>query len=148
MRPADASGAPGARPIRVYIAAPYPTRAIAIRVMQRLEDAGIDVTSRWLRVDDEPTDAYARQDLADVAAADLLLALNVAGWEDKGTGGRHVELGYALALQKPILLVGARSNIFHHLAAVTVVSPMDEIAAHVQAVARAAGPSLGADDAR
>ncbi len=31
----------------------------------------------------------------------------------KGSGGRHVEFGYALAKGKPIVLVGPQRNVFH-----------------------------------
>ena len=113
----------------VYIAAPYPFRDEAILVMNDLEAAGFVVTSRWLKAPDELADEHARKDLADVAAADVLLALNPPGWESAGTGGRHVELGYAIALRKQIVLVGERSNIFHYLNDI-VVLPWD---AHIPA---------------
>lgn len=45
----------------------------------------------------------------------MLIAFNPTGWEEQGTGGRHVELGYALALSKKVILFGQRSNIFHWL---------------------------------
>lgn len=35
--------------------------------------------------------------------------------DGSGRGGRHVELGYALALDKSIWLVGRREHIFHSL---------------------------------
>lgn len=79
------------------------------------------MTSTWLRELDELADAYARVDLADVKRADVLVAMNPPGWERAGTGGRHVEFGYALAHGKHMVLVGERSNIFHHLSDVHVV---------------------------
>lgn len=100
----------------VYIAAPYPLREAAIAVMHRLEDAGFEVTSTWLKQEDKLEDAFARLDLADVDRADTLVALNPPEWVSVGTGGRHVEFGYALARQKPIVMVGERGNIFHYLA--------------------------------
>lgn len=112
-------------PISIYIAAPYPKRDDAIALMTQLEAAGFIVTSTWLRELDSMADNYARLDLADVAKADCLLAFNPAGWENQGTGGRHVEYGYALALGKAIVLYGAKSHIFHHLN--TVVDVTDDI---------------------
>jgi nucleoside 2-deoxyribosyltransferase len=109
----------------VYIAAPYPLRDAAIAVMQRLEDAGFEVTSTWLKQEDKLDDAYARLDLADVDRADALVALNPPEWVSTGTGGRHVEFGYALARQKPIVMVGERANIFHYLREVQVVDDSD-----------------------
>ena len=107
--------------MKVYIAAPYTCRAAAIAVMHVLEAAGHVVTSRWLRETNPNCDANAKKDLTDIDNADALLALNFKEWQDKGSGGRHVELGYALALGKRIVLYGPRTNIFHHLDSVTAV---------------------------
>ena len=123
--------------MKVYIAAPYPLKERAARMARVLALKGIEVTSRWLTQPNPNSDAGARMDLEDIAAADALLALNPEGWEEKGTGGRHVELGYALALGKPILLVGERSNIFHHLTSVVQVDEIADFTKHVQ--------TLGAD---
>jgi hypothetical protein len=109
----------------VYIAAPYPYRESAQAVMRQLEDAGFEVTSTWLKSEDKLDDAYARLDLADIERADALVALSPPGWENSGTGGRHVEFGYALARQKPIVLVGARTHIFSYLRDVKVVEDVD-----------------------
>ena len=113
--------------MKVYIACPYPLRAYAISTMASLEARGHVVTSRWLKAPDELSDQCAREDLADVAAADVLLALNPACWEERGTGGRHVELGYALALGKRVVLVGKRSNIFHHHSDVRVIERVEDL---------------------
>ena len=106
---------------KVYIAAPYPERPRAARLQDRLEAEGFEITARWVRHDDTLSDADARKDLVDIARADVLLALNAPEWAQAGTGGRHVELGYALALGLPIVLLGARSNIFHYLADVVLL---------------------------
>ena len=111
--------------LRVYIAAPFPERDYAIAVMRACEARGFAVASRWLKGTDELDDVHARNDLADVAAADWLVALNPPGYENKGTGGRHTELGYALALGKPVALVGERSNIFHYLSDIVRVDGAD-----------------------
>src|SRR5665213_593494 len=101
--------------MKIYIACAYPLRDEAISVMHWLESQGHHVTSRWLRQLDDEGPIAAVDDLADVTSADLLLALNPEEWRKSGTGGRHVELGYALALGKQIVLVGVRTNVFHHL---------------------------------
>lgn len=104
---------------RVYIAAPAPLIDHARALRNVLVAAGDQVTARWLDVPFEDTPAAARMDLDDIDAADLLIALNPEPWRQKGTGGRHVELGYALARGKQVLLVGARTNVFHYDARVT-----------------------------
>ena len=118
----------------MYIAAPYQKRDQAARVMELLEENGISVTSRWLKSPDEMTDEFARQDLADIECADLLLALNYAEFENSGTGGRHVELGYALALGKAVLLVGNVSNIFHTLSIIHRIDESDNVIASIHLV--------------
>lgn len=108
--------------IKAYIAAPWPIRERAIAVRRLLALRGIQCTAGWLtdaRLSLD--DATATMDLSDVARADVLVAINPVAWADQGTGGRHVELGFALGLQKPIVLLGVRSNIFHHLNLVRVV---------------------------
>jgi len=114
--------------MKVYIAAPYSMRLFeATDIRTALVRAGHQVTSRWI-VDPqgESSNRYALEDLDDVAAADVLLAYNPEGWMDRGTGGRHIEFGYALALDKRIIMIGPRVNIFHYLDCITVVDTLEE----------------------
>lgn len=52
-------------------------------------------------------------DLEDLRAADTVISFT----DEKGggKGGRHVEFGVALALEKRLILVGPRENVFHTL---------------------------------
>lgn len=107
--------------MKVYIAAPFQFKSDARARKQELEAAGIVVTSRWI---DEETSvgfgtpdenrAFALMDLDDVRAADVLVLLNPPGFEQKGTGGRHVEFGAALAMGMSCVILGLRSNVFHY----------------------------------
>jgi len=115
--------------VKIYLAAPYPTRDRCIEIMHVLEAAGHVVTSRWLKAPDELNDAFAREDLADVMSADLLLAYNPLEFENAGTGGRHIEFGYAIAKHKKLALIGNRSNIFHYLSDVKVYETVEEFVA-------------------
>lgn len=116
----------------VYIAAPYQLKDEAIRLGHVLAKHGIELASSWLLTEQMPdSDVEARKDLLDVSAANVFVALNPAAWSNQGTGGRHVELGYALALQKPIVLRGARSNVFHHLPRIRVVDSDETMVAAV-----------------
>jgi nucleoside 2-deoxyribosyltransferase len=100
----------------------------AISVMHWLESQGHYVTSSWLRdgafANDDPT---ARLDLADIDRADLLLALNPIDWGRAGSGGRHFEMGYAMKAGKQIVLVGARTNVFHYLVQIRVIERIEEL---------------------
>lgn len=111
----------------IYIAAPFDLHTVATHVMQWLESQGHTVTSSWLRGHEGLDDAHARLDLADVARADTLLLINPEGWERSGTGGRHVELGYALRMGKQIVVLGVRSNIFHYLDCVRIIERIEDL---------------------
>lgn len=110
--------------MRIYIAAPFIMKETC-RVYERvLREAGHIMTSRWHGLDGENLkdgDEWARKDIADVAAADALLAVNPIEWMNAGTGGRHVEFGAALMLGKKIVIIGVRSNIFHHMSDVVLI---------------------------
>lgn len=113
-------------PRRVYVAAPYEMRDEAIKIKRVLENLEYEVTSRWLTQLDEEGDAGARMDLADVERADALLLLNPEEFRRIGTGGRHCEFMYAWTLGKKIVVLGVRSNIFHHLSNVRVIDKLED----------------------
>jgi hypothetical protein len=118
----------------VYFAARYSRLSELNRCRLELEALGFEVTSRWLtvtaRAPGEALNDAEWQDLAltdqeDVLAADSLVCFS----EDEGNGGnggRHVELGMALALGKQVIVVGRREHIFHRLPEVTVVDSWPE----------------------
>lgn len=114
--------------MNVYIAAPYPMRDEALVLMFLLKDNGIGCTSSWLtEVAEDDSDDAARRDLADVARADAFVAMNPERYRNAGTGGRHVEYGYAFALAKPILLFGVVSNVFHRLSEAVLVEGIADL---------------------
>jgi len=95
-------------------------------VAQELRLRGFRVTSRWL---DSPTPIsgeelsspaeaarLAAMDLRDVQSADVCIAFTEPADHAKpGRGGRHTELGIALANEAEVVLVGRREHIFHCL---------------------------------
>lgn len=99
----------------VYIAAPFQLKTEARVLRTFLQRHGITVTARWLDGSLTTERENALTCLQDVRAAQALVLLNPEVWEDRGTGGRHTELGYALALGYPVFLHGQPSNAFHHL---------------------------------
>lgn len=109
------------RRLNVYIAAPFQMQEeIRNGIAKQLEERNVNITSRWLTVEpiektSDEAHSWALKDLYDVDQCDALLAWNPPDWRLKGSGGRHVELGYALAKDKGIVIVGDRSSIFHHL---------------------------------
>lgn len=55
---------------------------------------------------------FARDDIEDVLAADVVIAFTEEPRTTNSRGGRHVELGIALGAGKRIIVVGPRENIF------------------------------------
>jgi nucleoside 2-deoxyribosyltransferase len=124
--------------VTVYLAGPYAARDLLGRYARELEQIGYHVGTRWLAEDHSitPGTEGAAVDLADEQAAqhamddlaDILLAFTAASVlpaderVKRGTsGGRHIETGYALALNKPVVLVGDAENVFHRMPHVTRV---------------------------
>lgn len=107
----------------VYLAGPFVSGPMLEMYAHEIKGIGYAVTSRWFRANahnGEDLIRYALEDLADVAAAGVFIGFTAAAVNAPvgkgGSGGRHVELGYALANHKSILMVGAEpENIFHHL---------------------------------
>ncbi|HEX5141417.1 MAG TPA: nucleoside 2-deoxyribosyltransferase [Dehalococcoidia bacterium] len=109
----------------IYLAGRIRRRDELNRYRADLEAAGIEVTSSWLNmpVPDE-WDANVWSELAcidreDVLRADALVLF--AEPDRDGGSGRHVEFGMALALGKPIIVVGRIENLFQRLAEIRVV---------------------------
>lgn len=103
-----------------YIAARYDRRRDMQLIVPLLEAVGIGVQATWLDGSHEGfTDpailaACASWDLADVALCDLLVFFSEHPDVGFTSGGRHVELGYALGRGKRVVVIGPAENVFHH----------------------------------
>lgn len=123
--------------MKAYVAAPFEERLLAMEILQVLEYANIDVVSSWLYVDADTRpiglmapheqSKAALRDLEEIQAADIVVVLGSRDYAHAGTGGRHVELGFALGIGKPVFLLGDRTNIFHHLPAVRRILPSESL---------------------
>lgn len=119
--------------MRIFLSSRYSRRDELREIRRVLQSQGYDVVSRWLDSDWNETERegiyaggtqssaappeyreeYAVKDLEDVAGCDVLICFSEP--PRSGTrGGRHAELGAALALGKQVILVGAPEHIFHH----------------------------------
>ena len=102
--------------MKVYIAASYPRKAEAVALIQGLHEEGHSITSRWLadigkyRVDKR----LAIRDIEDIRRANVLLQLT-DGKVQLTRGGRQVELGIAIGLAMPVIILGEKEHIFHAL---------------------------------
>jgi hypothetical protein len=122
----------------VYLGGRYSRREELLRYAAELEslEIGLRVSANWLKGGHEFPEtpeiaeaakpeikaSWAREDLTDIRFADLVLIFTepVLGWAalPPSKGGTQVELGYAIGIRKPILIVGPRINVFHYLAEV------------------------------
>lgn len=107
--------------MRLYVAGPFPMRRKLRSFRDDVQALGHVVTATWVDVEPDEDDvswddrtSAAHQCLAEVADADVLAIVTAA--PELGRGGRHVELGWALALDKLVWRIGPRSNIFTALA--------------------------------
>lgn len=117
--------------MKIYLAARFSAQQEMLGVRDVLTAFGHEITSSWIDtdvsgeigVDGLTPDVmntnpgrcwpHAEADMNDLMAADTVIVFTQYG--PSTTGGRHVELGMALAARKRVILVGARENIFQTL---------------------------------
>lgn len=89
-----------------------------------LRNMGHIVVSSWVDFDDNLNECnlsdkekceIAMIDIEDLESADILVVFSEEeNSTQKGRGGRHVEMGMAIALRKDIDVIGPKENIFHY----------------------------------
>lgn len=114
--------------MKIYIAARFSRRPECNALAQKLKALGHEITSRWVLPDNDhvqPTgkskqaenaerQRFAIEDLEDVKACDAMVSFMEEPRSD-GRGGRHVEFGIGVALDKQMFIIGPRETVFHHL---------------------------------
>jgi hypothetical protein len=113
--------------MKVYLAARYSRHPEMQHVAQALIAQGYEVTSRWIWGEHQSLDEhllhpevrsdsqrFAQEDIADLHAAECFIGFSEA-LRLPSRGGRHVELGMALALGKRVCVVGGLEHVFHAL---------------------------------
>lgn len=115
--------------IPIYLAAPWSERDQLTPIIDKLFKAGFYPTEPWWSHEDtsDPQELIeqAKLDARGVLRADAFILLNTQP-RGQETTGKAVEMGIALAERIPIILVGERTNVFHYLPSVTVVSSIEE----------------------
>lgn len=108
--------------MKFYLAGRYDRREELAGYAELLRAAGHEVTSRWLTGEHEARDInpsyhemtmWARADHENIERADVLIAFTEQQCGNYQRGGRHVELGIAIALAKTIVIIGPVENIFY-----------------------------------
>ncbi len=119
--------------MRLYIACPWRHKGAAVMTAALLREKGHTIVSRWHDVPSDGTKSdgsdtapdvclqEAKNDIKDINACDLMLVLNMEVSE-----GKAFEQGYAYDCGKHIMVVGKRSNVFHYLPDIVVVSSIHE----------------------
>jgi len=129
------------KPLAGYVAARWDDRDDALLIKKLLEEHGIRVTSTWLTPhDNQSMDALkargpyevvkearerAIKDFEDIDESDFIFVYSPRKGFRNATGGKHVELGYAMAKGKVVFLMGERENIFHYHPTVRVVDSVE-----------------------
>lgn len=114
--------------MRIYVAAMYSLRSEMVKVHEALVRGGHEPTSRWVDGAEENMSSAeaAVMDMEDVYRADALLAFTYDRGKMFSGGGRHVELGMALAWGKRVFIVGGLENVFCYHPCVTQVQSVEE----------------------
>lgn len=111
--------------MNIYLAARFSKRDRMRMVRADLKVIGHTVTSRWIDRDQDDQDVvltrgweaeqYASEDILDLEGSELVIVFTEP--ERIAThGGKHFEMGYAMGLGIPVLLVGEPENIFSFIA--------------------------------
>ncbi len=104
-------------PDGVYVAASLHALAYARALAKGIREHGGLVTSRWHVTPDvrnmRPMDSYL-MDTADLALSARIVIITGPDKFASSTGGRHVELGIALASKMSISLIGPRESCFSY----------------------------------
>lgn len=131
--------------MKIYIASRFSRRHECHDVAKFLMGHGHEITSRWVKPDsdhvvpvgmsqqaaDDERRRFAMEDIEDVIACDCMVSL-MEEPRSNSRGGRHVEFGYALALEKYMVVIGPRETVFHHLDRIEYHPTIDAFKDHVE----------------
>ncbi|MDR1305295.1 MAG: nucleoside 2-deoxyribosyltransferase [Verrucomicrobiales bacterium] len=128
--------------LKVYVAGPYSRKTELEQYAEQLRDAGYVITASWLYrpeaddggFGDEQKTLAAAEDLADIKRADVMLSFTEPPGTVNRRGGRHVELGLALAWGKAVICIGEREHVFHYLPQVVWHGSVDAAIAALDAL--------------
>ena len=111
---------------KFYIAGRYVNKVKIAAFAEKVRALGFGVTSSWLEEDHSPNvemiefdartlRAMSIKDRDEIAACDEMIFFSELDTLPTARNGRHVEFGMAIAMGKPIHVIGPYENIFHHL---------------------------------
>lgn len=119
--------------IHIYIASRFSNWPNLLPIRDKIEAMGHVVQSRWLAYAEAGTEsskspsAMAMEDLEDIRNSELLIIDTTDHGRGPLSGGLYVEMGFALALNKVVWLVGPETNIFTSLLLVNPFTTWEEV---------------------
>lgn len=144
--------------MKLYLAARYSRHPEMQAVAHVLIALGHEITSQWIWGHHAAADAtllqpglrsqsagFAQEDLANLREAEAFVGFSEP-YRTPSRGGRHVELGIALALGKRIYVVGGAEHVFHCLPEVRHCATLEDVLAALAALA--AGGALPSQNGR
>lgn len=134
--------------MRIYLAGRYSRKEELRKYAEELEKRGHVCTSEWLYGDyprgadglslEAPNDERTRvaeQDRADIERCDVFIGF-MEPPRSGGRGGRHVEMGMALALKKMVFIVGPAENVFCCLPEVVAFENFESALAKIEEICK------------
>jgi len=126
------------RPPKLYLAGSWECREEFRDYRQVIEALGFEVTSEWLDEEDAPHSVYtpalavshrasAIRDIENIESADFVVCFTEDPLVPRVGGGRHWECGYAYAVGLPVVYVGEKEHIFHHLPSATFLPTLNDL---------------------
>lgn len=114
----------------LYLAGKFRWRMVIRQIATKLTTHGHIINSRWLTGHDGPMSPevqalYAAEDFEDIKSVDAVVVFQLPCDEPEPSIGRHIELGYALGIGKPVILVGLPEVVFHYAEGVTRYNSLD-----------------------
>lgn len=103
----------------IYIAGKYTSKGRLGAIREQIRRMGYVVSSSWLdevwRDYDAPDEVRvenAHRDFEEIESAECLI---IDTLDESNTGGREVEMGFALHKGISVVLVGPERNVFHYI---------------------------------
>jgi nucleoside 2-deoxyribosyltransferase len=121
--------------MKIYLAAMYQWMDKMKIEREKYRAAGFEITADWIESDEvnqaRSHNENATLDLAGIDNADVFVLYTLPVGTMFSSGGRMTELGYAIALNKRIIIVGERENVFCHLDNIVEFSTTEDVIAHL-----------------
>jgi nucleoside 2-deoxyribosyltransferase len=106
--------------MKIYLAGRYDRRVELLGYAGQLGRRHLS-TARWLTgahegaTDPETLLRCAKEDMEDIERSDVLVVFTEDPSVGQTSGGRHVEMGFAMGIDVDVVVVGPIENVFHHL---------------------------------